>query len=104
MPAPGANGAGQGPRYRVTLDCIDEWRQFVALAFANIKPETAALLRALVAGGFSDTGPKMPVGDVIKALREDLGDEAMLGFMRLTGMGWAEEMPQPSPPAAQAAN
>lgn len=104
MPAPGSNGAGQGPRYRVTLDCIDEWRQFVALAFANIKPETAALLRALVAGGFSDAGPKMPVGDVIKALREDLGDEAMLGFMRLTGMGWAEDMPSASPPAAQAAN
>src|SRR5271166_303289 len=100
----GANGAGQAPRWRVTLDCIDEWRQFTALAFANIKPETAALLRALVAGGFSDAGPKMPAADVIAAIRADLGDEAMLGFMRLTGMGWAEEVGPQAPQAAQAAN
>jgi hypothetical protein len=99
-----ANGAGQAPRYRVTLDCIDEWRQFVALAFANITPQTAALLRALVAGGFSEAGPRMPVGDVISALRTDLGDDAMLGFMRLTGMGWAEEVGPSGPQAAQAAN
>ena len=107
MPGPipnGANGAGQGPRWRVTLDCIDEWRSFIALAFANITPQTAALLRALVAGGFSDAGPKMPVADVISALRADLGDEAMLGFMRLTGMGWAEEVGPAGPQATQAAN
>ena len=104
MPGPVPNGSnGQAPQWRVTLDAIDEWRQFVALAFANITPQTAALLRALVAGGFSDAGPKMPVADVISALRTDLGDEAMLGFMRLTGMGWAEEMPSP-PRAAQATN
>lgn len=98
------NSTGQGPRWRVTLDCIDEWRQFTALAFANITPQTAALLRALVAGGFSDAGPKMPVSDVIAAIRADLGDEAMLGFMRLTGMGWAEEVGSQGPQAAQTAN
>jgi len=102
-PANGANGA-PAPRYRVTLDHIDEWRAFVALAFANIKPETAALLRALVACGLSGPqGPKMPMDDVIAALRADLGDDAMLGFMRLTGEGWAEEIPVP-PAQPSAAN
>jgi hypothetical protein len=101
---PGTNGAGQAPRYRVKMDHINEWRQFTALAFANIKPETAALLRALIAGGFSsDASPKMPIADVIAAFRADLGEEALFGFMRLTGAGWEEVEPQ-APQAAPSAN
>ena len=89
--------------WRVTMDGSEEWAQYVSLGVQNLKPHTKALLRAFVAGGFmgKDGPPPLELKQLIDALRANLGDEAMLGFMRLTGLAWTQEGPVATPaPAA----
>jgi len=91
--------------WRVTMDQSEEWAQYAALGIANLKPQTKALLRAFVASALTKDGPPtLEFKLLLDALRADLGDEAVTGFMRLTGMGWTQEGPVATPAPAASPN
>lgn len=95
--------------WRVSTDVLDEWSQFVVLAFPQLKPNTKALFRAFLAARLSTASlngpPTLESKPLLDAMRADLGDEAMLVFMRMTDAAWTQEGPVATPaPAPNAVN
>jgi hypothetical protein len=78
--------------WRVSTESIDEWCQQLVLMLPKLKPNTKALLRTFflswAADQWEDPPPSVEVAQLIHAMRDDLGDEAVLNFVRLTDLAW----------------